>query len=409
MTIGAFRLNTLGANLVPITSINPGDGIAPSAATGFVLTFGGASTVSTIATDVFDTSVVYANNDISTGAYAVSYGTTGGQIILNARHNDRILTLTAELAVNGATNAIKRTHNSWGLRASGNFNKRGFTHSQNTSTSRAGSYTLISSNNRSTQSAFTNNPNQLLGEMPVNSSDWHEWIISGNSLAVNRYQGADNASWRSTVNTYTTSLSFIPMYEFYDAVKTSPLNTISFWYGCAQSGIKDMLIIYSASTNTHIVNTSDIFNYADISSSINKKGVLLSANINQTDGINAIGYWDNTAKKLDLRLFTTSVTPSLSASFGNKFTFSMPNETNVRLMTSNIGCNFCYLLSTNAAGTTTYVRKVTATSVNGLTISNAVTFSTLSGTTEMSIGNTATDGMLLYRSGTTSQIVAFTG
>lgn len=408
MTIGAYRLNSLGASNIPIVYPNSGDGQAPNSVSGFSLLFGSAVTVSTAATDVFDTSVVYSNNDISDGAYAVSFGTTSGQTILHARHTARTITLGAAPAVNGSASVIKRAHCGWGLRTGGNHNKRGFTQSQNTASSRDGSYTLVSSNTASTSSAFTSQSQQLLGEMPINGTQWHEWLLNGSTLNINRYTGGDTSSWHSGGSLYSASLSILPMYEFYDAVKTSPNSGISFWYGCSASGIKDMLIVYSSITNTHIIDSTNIFNYAAITSSIAKKGVLLSANINQTSDVNAIGYWDDTNKKLDLKLFSTSTSPSLSVSWGNKYTFSMPGETNVRLMTSHLGCDFCFLLSTNAAGTQTYIRRITASSNTNLTISNATFFSTASGTTEAAIGNVSTNGMLLYRTGATNSLVAFT-
>lgn len=408
MTIGAYRLNTLGYSSVPAVVGTPGDGTSPSSTTAPTIVFGSAVTISTAAADIFDTSVVYSNNDVSDGAYAISIGTTSGQIILHARHTARTITLGAGPAVNGSASVIKRAHCHWGLRTGGNWNKRGFTQSQNTASSRDGSYTLVSSSTASTTSAFTNQTTQLLGEMPATSGIWHEWLLNGSTLTINRYGGSDTSSWHSSPTAYSTSLGIVPSYEFYDSLKTSQNNSISFWYGCATGGARDMLIIYSSSTNTHIVNTTDIFNYSSISTTTSKKGVLLSANVNQTSDINAIGYWDDTAKKLDLKLFSTSISPSLSATFGNKFTFSMSGETNVRLMTAHLGCDYCYLLSTNAAGTITYIRRITASSVNSLTISNSTFFNTPSGTTEAAIGNVSTNGMLVYRSGTTSQVVAFT-
>lgn len=409
MTIGAFRLNSLST--ISDSSIilgTPGDGTSPGSASAPSFTFGTGSTFSTALNDIFDTSVVYSNADTSTGAYAVSYGTSSGQIAQNIRHTTRTLTLGTAVTTDGTASPVKRSYGHWGMRTGGNFNKRGFAQSHNSSSSRTRAYTLISSTGASQTSGGTLST-QLLGEMPVTSTGWHEWILSGSTLSVNRYGGSDSTTWHNTATTYSSSIAVLPSYDFYDCLKTSPVNAVSFWYGAsATSGYKDVLIIYSESSNTHIIDTTNTFNYNNISTSVSKKGIVLSANINQTSGINCIGYWDTSTAKLDLKLFTVGISPSLSATFGNKYTLNMSGETNVKLMTSHLGCDFCYLISTNSSGSTTYIRKVTASGVNGLTISNPVSYSTSSGTTEVAIGNTATDGLLVSRNGTTGTVVAFT-
>lgn len=392
-------------------AIAPGGGTSPSTASAPGFTFGSAATVSSVGSELFDTSCVFSNADSSSGAYGLAYGTTSGMVISNIRHTTRVLTVVSPTAVQGSATPVKRSYCSWGYRTGGNWNKRGYTASQNSSLSRVRNYVTVTSVSQSTTAASSDGAYNLLGEMPATSSRWHEWTISlsGSNLVINRYGAADTATWHNTPTTYTATLAFTPMYEFIDTVKTSPVGTVSFWYGASNTaGYKDVLIIYSEDINTHIVNTANTFGYSTISSSTAKKGVLLSANINQTNGINAIAHWDSASSTLDLKLFTVATSPSLSATFGNKYSLSMSGETNLRLMSTHLGCDFCYLISTNSGGTSTYIRKLTATGINGLTISSPYTLSTTSGTTEVCIGNRTNEGILVRRSGTTIQANAFT-
>lgn len=397
---------------VAAVSNTPGGGTTPTGASAPSFTFGGsATTVSSNAIDLFDTSCLFSNSDSTTGNFAICWAENATPAMRYNSYRHTSLTITPgtiRTMASSTTTAFKRQHMMGGQVMTGNTNKRGYATSAESTSSKLGYYTIITSTATGTTSLHRTETSTFLGETAVSSNGgYNEWTRSGTTLTIRDWPFTDSATWKTSASsTFTQSLSFTPDHRFYDCVKSFIDGT--FWYGPDFADTdKDVLLIFQG--GSLLVDKTNTFNYSGISSSNAKKGVFLSACINATTNpkITCFAHFDNTTKNLDLKLFTTTTAP-LAASFSAKYTITLTGENNVRLITTGPFCSFAYLLSSNSGGNTLYIRKVSATTLNNLTISSPTSHSITASSTEYTIGNTTSTAMVVHRSGSTIQTRAFT-
>jgi hypothetical protein len=397
---------------VAVVSNTPGGGTTPTGASAPSFTFGSdATTVSSNAIDLWDTSCLFSNSDSTTGNFAICWAenNTPAMRYNSYRHTSlSIIPGTSRAMASSTTSAFKRQHMMGGQVMTSNNNKRGYATSAESTTAKLGYYTIVTSTAAGSAALHRTENAIFLGESVVSpSGGYHEWTRSGVTLTIRDWPFTDSFTWKTTASTtFTQSLSFTPDHRFYDCVKSFIDGT--FWYGPDFADTdKDVLLIYQG--GSLLVNKTDTFNYSGISSSNAKKGVFLSACINATTNpkISCFAHFDNTTKNLDLKLFTTTTSP-LAASFSAKYTITLTDEHNVRLITAGPFCSFAFLLSSNSSGNTLYIRRVSATTLNNLTISSPTSHSITASSTEYTIGNTTSTAMVVHRSGSTILTRAFT-
>lgn len=387
MPLGAFRLNTLGRNLVA-GGLVEGAGSTPGSTT-YTYTFGTTNT-STTSVGYWKPDAGYAitmaesSGNASNPGFHVTYsigttlyrrlyyrsGTGTGTTVTLGTQTSMITSFTPDEFIGISPQKLSRDGG----------NGRGRFIGKSASNLRRQYYVWHTSSTGVSSAAYLTDTTTLdfFGHNHCGRSGtiyYHNWYANSTATQYNCIiDSCPNDFTTAYTNITTLSSSTGNDYAYLTSQSNSavqglgnPANTygISFLYtygnaSNTQNNGNDALII----TNGYVFKEEQTpFNFGT-------SGRLLSMTMSRSNNIGIIGWWNSSTQKLDMRMFSVSCpdTSTINVTWGTHFTLNMSGEQNPQFGRS--GRDGRIMLTSTNGSSTVYVRTLDSSDENTLTVSN---------------------------------------